>query len=51
MWRSAQLLRAVRDRLTELREGLRAEASASYGDLLITHVVYRQLDTSTVQDH
>ncbi|MFD9861800.1 AIPR family protein [Streptomyces alboflavus] len=52
VWRSVQLLRAVRDRLTELREGLRgrAEAAASYGDLLITHVVYRQLDTSTIQD-
>lgn len=53
VWRSVQLLRAVRERLTELREGLRgrAAAAASYGDLLITHVVYRHLDTGIVQDH
>ncbi|MDQ1015775.1 AIPR family protein [Streptomyces afghaniensis] len=52
VWRCVQLLRAVRDRLAELREGLRwrAEAAASYGDLLIAHVVYRQLDTSAIQD-
>ncbi|MEV0701820.1 AIPR family protein [Saccharopolyspora sp. NPDC050389] len=52
VWRCVQLLREVRDRLTELREGLRwrAEAVAGYADLLIAHVVYRQLDTRAIQD-
>ncbi|GAA4089643.1 AIPR family protein [Streptomyces hundungensis] len=52
VWRSVLLLRAVRDRLAVLRDGLRsrAEAAASYGDLLITHVVYRQLGTSAIQE-
>ncbi|MGW6403386.1 AIPR family protein [Streptomyces sp. NPDC055134] len=52
VWRCVQLLRVVRDRLVELREGLRwrAEAMASYGDLLITHVVFRQLSTRAIED-
>lgn len=51
VWRCVQLLRAIRDRLAELRDGLRgrAEAAASYGDLLIGHVVYRQLDTKAIE--
>ncbi|MEU7881127.1 AIPR family protein [Microbispora bryophytorum] len=46
VWHRVQLLREVRKRLAELREGLlsRAAATASYADLLITHVVYQQLD-------
>ncbi|GAA2406310.1 hypothetical protein GCM10010191_12890 [Actinomadura vinacea] len=52
VWRCVSLLRAVRDRLAELRDGLlgRAAAAASYGDLLITHVVFRQLATRTIED-
>lgn len=52
VWRCVQLLRVVRDRLAELREGLRwrADAAASYGDLLIAHVVYRQLDTNAIEN-
>lgn len=52
VWRCVRLLRAVRDQLAELREGLRgrAEAVAGYADLLIVHVVYRQLDTRAIQD-
>ncbi|GAA0516711.1 hypothetical protein Ade02nite_25100 [Paractinoplanes deccanensis] len=52
VWRKVQLLRAVRSKLAEMREGLvgRAAAMASYGDLLVTHVVYSQLDTDSVGD-
>ncbi|MGI5523046.1 AIPR family protein [Micromonospora sp. CA-259024] len=49
-WRCVQLLRAVRLRLTELREGFlwRAAAMAGYGDLLVTHVVFQQLNTDQI---
>ncbi len=52
VWRSVELLRVVRDDLMARREGLlsRAAAMAGYGDLLITHVVFRQLDTKAVDD-
>jgi hypothetical protein len=51
IWRCIQLLRTVRSRLTDLREGLlwRAAAVAGYGDLLVTHVVYRQLNTQNIE--
>lgn len=49
-WRCVQLLRAVRLRLSELREGFlwRAAAMAGYGDLLVTHVVFQQLTTDRI---
>ncbi|WP_160051769.1 AIPR family protein [Nocardiopsis sp. FR26] len=52
VWRCVQLLRAVGGQLSELRDGLlgRAAAAASYGDLLITHVVFRQLVTRAIED-
>ncbi len=52
VWRSVLLLRAVRATLAELREGLlsRAAGMAGYGDLLITHVVFRQLNTQGIAD-
>ncbi|SPT60100.1 AIPR family protein [Actinomadura madurae] len=52
VWRRVQVLRAVRARLKELNEGLirRAAAMASYGDLLITHVVFGQLDTARISE-
>ncbi|SDJ28210.1 AIPR protein [Actinokineospora alba] len=52
VWRCVLLLRAVRARLAELRDGLlsRAMAVAGYGDLLITHVIYRQLNTQGITD-
>lgn len=52
VWRKVQVMRAVRARLKELSEGLirRATAMASYGDLLITHVVFRQLDTARISE-
>jgi AIPR protein. len=51
-WRSVQLLRKVRQQLIELREGLlwRAAALAGYGDLLITHVVFRNLANENIAD-
>jgi hypothetical protein len=52
VWRCVLLLRAVRNRLAELREGLlwRAAAMAGYGDLLVTHVVFGQLETHGIED-
>lgn len=52
VWRSVQLLRAVRARLKELRDGLlwRADAAAFHGDLLVTHIVYRSLNTRSIED-
>jgi AIPR protein len=52
VWRCIQLLRTVRTRLTELREELlgRAAAMAAYGDLLVTHVVFRQLDAQGIEN-
>ena len=52
VWRSVELLRTVRNQLSRLRDGLvgRAAAAATYGDLLITHAVYRQLDTQAIED-
>ncbi|APC34351.1 hypothetical protein A9R04_06450 [Nocardiopsis dassonvillei] len=52
VWRCVRLLRAVRGELSALRDGLlgRAAAAASYGDLLITHVVFRQLMTRDIED-
>jgi hypothetical protein len=52
VWRSVQLLRAVRNELLQLRDSLvsRPAAMAGYGDLLITHVVYQRLDNSEIDD-
>ncbi|URM95119.1 AIPR family protein [Actinomadura madurae] len=52
VWRKVLLLRTVRARLAELNEGLlrRASAMASYGDLLIAHVVFKQLDASAINE-
>ncbi|MEU5165353.1 AIPR family protein [Streptomyces mutomycini] len=52
VWRCVQLLRSVRTHLQEIREGLvwRAAAMAGYGDLLVTHVIFRQLDTRKMPD-
>ncbi|WP_406067693.1 AIPR family protein [Streptomyces sp. NBC_01020] len=52
VWRSVELLREVRAQLQSLREGLvwRADAAAFYGDLLVTHIVYRRLDTRAIED-
>ncbi|MGW4741329.1 AIPR family protein [Nocardia xishanensis] len=51
VWRCVQLLRAVRARLDELRDGLlsRAAAMSGYGDLLVTHVVFQVLNTSDIE--
>jgi hypothetical protein len=52
VWRCVELLRAVRAQLQALREGLvwRADAAAFYGDLLVTHIVYRRLSTRSIED-
>lgn len=52
VWRSVLLLRTVRARLRELRERLRGRAAAiaSYGDLLITHMVFQRLTTRSIDD-
>lgn len=52
VWRCVELLREVRTQLQELREGLvwRADAAAFYGDLLVTHIVYRRLNTRAIED-
>jgi len=52
VWRCVLLRRAVRESLDELREGLlsRAAAMAGYGDLLVTHVVFRKLDTEGIEN-
>ncbi|WP_236671329.1 AIPR family protein [Streptomyces sp. 7-21] len=52
VWRCVELLRAVRTQLHALREGLvwRADAAAFYGDLLVTHIVYRRLSTRSIED-
>lgn len=52
IWRCALLVRAVRERLAERREDLqwRAAAMAAYGDLLITHIVFRCLQTRAIAD-
>lgn len=52
VWRCVQLLRRVRAELDHLWEGLvgRGAMMASYGDLLITHVIYRQLDTRGLEN-
>ena len=51
VWRSVELLRAVRAELQTLRDGLlwRADAAASHGDLLVTHIVFRRLDTTAIE--
>ncbi|MFJ4095254.1 AIPR family protein [Kitasatospora sp. NPDC089913] len=52
VWRSVELLREVRAQLQVLRDGLlwRADAAAFYGDLLVTHIVFRRLDTRSIED-
>ncbi|MBB1152507.1 AIPR family protein [Amycolatopsis dendrobii] len=52
VWRSVQLLRVVRNELAKLRDSSvsRPAAMAGYGDLLIAHVVYQQLDNTDIED-
>ncbi|WP_067865906.1 AIPR family protein [Nocardia shimofusensis] len=52
VWRCVLLVRRVRARLDELRDELvsRAAAMAGYGDLLVTHVVFRLLDTKSIEN-
>jgi len=52
VWRSVLVLRKVRESLEKLDEDLvgRASAVASYGDLLVTHLVFQRLDTSGIDD-
>ncbi|MGW5752240.1 AIPR family protein [Nocardia rhamnosiphila] len=52
VWRCVLLVRRVRARLNELRDELisRASAMAGYGDLLVTHVVFRLLDTKGIEN-
>jgi hypothetical protein len=52
VWRSVELLRAVRAQLKALRDGLlyRADAAASHGDLLVAHIVYRRLHTTAIEN-
>lgn len=52
VWRCVQLLREVRTQLQALRDGLlwRADAAAFYGDLLVTHIVFRRLNTRSIED-
>ena len=47
----SELLRAVRTELQALRDGLlwRADTAASYGDLLVTHIVFRRLRTAAIE--
>lgn len=51
VWRCVELLREVRKELNALREGLvwRADAAAFYGDLLTTHIVFRRLNTRSIE--
>lgn len=51
VWRSVELLRTVRTALQTLRDGLlwRADAAASHGDLLVTHIVFRRLNTTAIE--
>ena len=51
-WRSVQLLRTVKAHLGEQARTLqgRASAVASYGDLLIAHIVYQGLDTARIDE-
>ncbi|GIH66339.1 hypothetical protein Msi02_71560 [Microbispora siamensis] len=50
VWRCVQLLRRVRKALAEEQEHLagRAASVAAYGDLLLTHVLFRTMDTSDI---
>ncbi|MEV7364511.1 AIPR family protein [Streptomyces sp. NPDC091299] len=50
VWRSIQLVRAVQAALTEQSNSLfgRAASAASNGDLLISHVVFQNLDTTDI---
>jgi hypothetical protein len=52
VWRCVQLVRAVKDALKEQSGNLfgRAASAASNGDLLISHVVFRNLDTDDIDD-
>jgi hypothetical protein len=52
VWRSVELLRTVRAELHALRDGLlwRADAAASHGDLLVTHIVFRRLRTTAMEN-
>ncbi|MFF4526555.1 AIPR family protein [Streptomyces bluensis] len=52
VWRCVQLVRAVKATLAEQSENLfgRAASTASNGDLLISHVAFRNLDTEGLDD-
>lgn len=52
VWRCVEVLRAVRERLVEeqtRRQG-RAATVAGHADLLVTHLVFRQLDVGRIDD-
>ena len=52
VWRSVLLVRKVRESLDNLTEDLqgRASAVASYGDLLVAHIVFQSVDTSQIDE-
>jgi AIPR protein len=52
VWRCVQVVRAVRTELDTLGKDLlgRASAVATYGDLLIAHIVFRSVDVSHIDD-
>ncbi|MDX6741154.1 AIPR family protein [Actinocorallia sp. A-T 12471] len=52
IWRSVLVVRAVKDALKHARGRVedKAAAIADYGDLLITHLVFRQLDTDDIDE-
>ncbi|MFJ3953472.1 AIPR family protein [Streptomyces libani] len=52
VWRCVELLRTVRVTLDHQRNNLfgRAASAAGHGDLLITHVVFRLLDTEGIDE-
>ncbi|RSN64510.1 AIPR family protein [Actinomadura sp. WAC 06369] len=50
VWRCVQLLRTVRQSLAEEQENLagRAAGAAAHGDLLLTHVLFRTMETHDI---
>ncbi|MFG3106127.1 AIPR family protein [Streptomyces tendae] len=52
VWRCVRLLREVREALEREKESAvgRLAGAASYGDLLLTHVLYRATDTADIDD-
>src|SRR5690606_15681847 len=52
VWRCVRLLREVQEALEQEKESAvgRLASAAAYGDLLITHVLFRSMDTSDIDD-